>query len=72
MKLKGYGRRSRPFTAFSTFKYLFGEHSLARTLENITRKLVAKVVLYNMLINLGETLKYLIKNLSGEGWKNVS
>jgi hypothetical protein len=39
-------------TAFSTFKRLFGEHSLAKTLENINKELTTKVALYNMLINL--------------------
>jgi len=51
-KEKGYGRRWMAETAFSTFKRLFGEHSLARTLDNITRELGAKVALYNMLVNL--------------------
>ena len=50
-RLKGYGRRWMVETAFSTFKRLFGEHSLAKTLENIARELVAKVALYNMLVN---------------------
>ena len=49
---KGYGRRWAAETAFSTFKRLFGEHSLARTMDNITRELVAKVSLYNMLVNM--------------------
>lgn len=51
-KLKGYGRRWMVETAFSTFKRLFGEHSMARSLENIARELVAKVALYNRLVNL--------------------
>jgi IS5 family transposase len=51
-RLKGYGRRWMVETAFSTFKRLFGEHSLARTLENIARELVAKVAIYNILVNL--------------------
>lgn len=51
-KLVGYGRRWMAETAFSTFKRLFGEHSLARTLENVARELVAKVALYNRLVNL--------------------
>ena len=49
---RGYGRRWVVETAFSTFKRLFGEHSLARTLENINKELTAKVDLYNTLINL--------------------
>jgi len=49
---KGYGRRWMAETAFSTFKRLFGEHSLSGTMENIAHELVAKVALYNMLVNL--------------------
>jgi len=49
---KGYGRRWAAETAFSTFKRMFGEHSMARTMENITRELTAKVALYNMLVNM--------------------
>ena len=49
---KDYGRRWAVETAFSTFKRLFGEHSLARSMDCITRELVAKVSLYNMLVNL--------------------
>ena len=49
---KGYGRRWAAETAFSTFKRMFGEHSLARSMDSITRELVAKVSLYNMLVNM--------------------
>jgi hypothetical protein len=49
---KGYGRRWTAETAFSTFKRMFGEHSMALTMENITRELTAKVALYNMLVNM--------------------
>ncbi len=49
---KGYGRRWAVETAFSTFKRLFGEHSLARSMDCITRELVAMVSLYNMLVNM--------------------
>ncbi len=49
---KGYGRRWAVETAFSTFKRMFGEHSLARSMDCITRELVAKVSLYNMLVNM--------------------
>jgi hypothetical protein len=49
---KGYGRRWAAETAFSTFKGLFGEHSLARSMDCIIRELVAKVSLYNMLVNM--------------------
>jgi hypothetical protein len=51
-KLTGYGRRWAVETAYSTFKRLFGECSLARSFENITRELVGKVALYNMLVNM--------------------
>ena len=50
--LTGYGRRWAVETAYSTFKRLFGEHSLARSLENIARELTAKVALYNTLVNM--------------------
>ena len=49
---KGYGRRWAVETAFSTFKRLFGEHSLARSMDCIRMELVAKVSLYNMLVNM--------------------
>jgi len=49
---KGYGRRWAVETAFSTFKRLFGEHSLARSIDCITRELVAKASLYNLLVNM--------------------
>ena len=48
----GYGRRWAVETAYSTFKRLFGEHSLARDMVNIVRELRGKVSLYNMLVNL--------------------
>ena len=48
----GYGRRWAVETAYSTFKRLFGECSLARSFENIVRELVGKVALYNMLVNM--------------------
>jgi len=50
-RLTGYGRRWAVETAYSTFKRLFGEHSLARSFENIARELVGKVALYNVLVN---------------------
>ncbi len=49
---KGYGRRWAVETAFSTFKRVFGEHSLARSMDCIGKELVAKVSLYNMLVNM--------------------
>jgi hypothetical protein len=48
----GYGRRWAVETAYSTFKRLFGEHSLARSFGNIARELAVKVSLYNMLVNM--------------------
>jgi hypothetical protein len=51
VKVAGYGRRWAVETAYSTFKRLFGEHSLARSFENIARELVGKVALYNVLVN---------------------
>ena len=48
----GYGRRWAVETAYSTFKRLFGEHSMARGVVNIARELVGKVSLYNMLVNV--------------------
>ena len=51
-RITGYGRRWAVETAYSTFKRLFGEHSLARSFENIARELADKVALYNMLVNM--------------------
>ena len=51
-KLVGYGRRWMVETAYSTFKRVFGEGCMAKTLENIAQELTAKVALYNMLLNL--------------------
>jgi len=48
----GYGRRWAAETAFSTFKRLYGEHSMSKNMENITKELAAKAYIYNMLINL--------------------
>ena len=48
----GYGRRWAVETAYSTFKRLFGEHSMARGMVNIARELAGKVSLYNMLVNM--------------------
>ena len=52
VELVGYGRRWAVETAYSTFKRLFGECSLARSFENIVRELVGKVALYNMMVNM--------------------
>jgi hypothetical protein len=51
-RLTGYGQRWAVETAYSTFKRVFGEHSLARSFENIARELAGKVALYNMLVNV--------------------
>jgi len=51
-EMVGYGRRWAVETAYSSFKRLFGEHSLARSFENIARELVGKVALYNSLVNM--------------------
>jgi hypothetical protein len=51
-RMVNYGRRWSAETAFSTFKRLYGEYSMARSMENITKELSAKAYIYNMLINL--------------------
>ena len=51
-KLMGYGGRWAVEIAYSTFKRLFGEHSLARSFDNIVKELVGKVALYNVLVNV--------------------
>jgi hypothetical protein len=51
-RLTDYGRRWAVETVYSTFKRVFGEHSLARSFENIARELVGKVALYNMMVNM--------------------
>ncbi len=51
-RLKGYGRRWMVETAYSTFKRVFGEHCMAKTLGNIAKELVAKATIYNFLVNL--------------------
>ena len=48
----GYGRRWAVETAYSTFKRLFGESAMGRSLGSITLELVGKVALYNMLVNM--------------------
>jgi hypothetical protein len=45
------GRRWAVETAYSTFKRLFGEHSLTRSLEH-REGVGGKVALYNMLVNM--------------------
>ena len=51
-ELVGYGRRWAVETAYSTFKRLFGECAMGRSLESIALELVGKVALYNMLVNM--------------------
>ena len=51
-RITGYGRRWAVETAYSTFKRLFGELSLARGFESIVRELAGKVALYNVLVNM--------------------
>jgi hypothetical protein len=51
-RMMGYGRRWAAETAFSTFKRLYGEYSMARNMENIAKELAAKAYIYNTLINL--------------------
>jgi hypothetical protein len=41
----GYGRRWTVETAYSSFKRLFGEHNLARSMEGIAREIAGKVSL---------------------------
>jgi hypothetical protein len=48
----GYGRRWAVETAYSTFKRLFGEGAMGRSLRSIAGELVGKVALYNMLVNI--------------------
>jgi len=47
-----YGRRWAVETAFSTYKRLYGEHTISRNIENIERGLKAKAYIYNTLINI--------------------
>jgi hypothetical protein len=51
-RVMGYGRRWSVETAFSTFKRLYGEYSMAKSMENITKEMMAKAYIYNMIINL--------------------
>jgi hypothetical protein len=48
----GYGRRWAVETALSTYKRLYGEHTMFRNIENIERELKAKAYIYNTLINM--------------------
>ena len=51
-ELVGYGERWTLETAYSTFKRVFGEGCVSKTLGNIAREFVGKVALYNMLVNV--------------------
>jgi len=51
-ELVGYGRRWAVETAYSTFKRLFGENAMGRSLRSIALELAGKVALYNMLVNM--------------------
>jgi hypothetical protein len=51
-RLSGYGRRWAVETAYSTFKRVFGEGCMAKSLGNIARELTCKVALYNSLVNM--------------------
>jgi hypothetical protein len=48
----GYGRRWAVETAYSTFKRLFGEGAMGRSLGCIALELAGKVALYNLLVNM--------------------
>ena len=48
----GYGRRWAVETAYSTFKRLFGECAMGRSLGCIALELAGKVALYNLLVNM--------------------
>lgn len=48
----GYGRRWAVETAYSTFKRLFGEGVMGRSLGSIALELAGKVALYNRLVNV--------------------
>jgi hypothetical protein len=48
----GHGCRWAAETVYSSFKGLFGEHSMARGVESIVKELAGNVSLYNMLVNM--------------------
>jgi len=51
-KMMDYGKRWAVETAFSTFKRLYGEYCMSKKMENISKEMIAKAHIYNMLINL--------------------
>jgi hypothetical protein len=46
----GYGGRWAVETALSTYKRLYGEHTMSRNIENIERELKAKAYIYNIIL----------------------
>jgi hypothetical protein len=52
VEFTGYGRRWAVETAYSTFKRVFGENAMGRSLGSIAAELMGKVELYNMLVNM--------------------
>jgi hypothetical protein len=51
-RVMGYGRRWAVETAYSTFKRLFGEGVMGRSLGSIAAELVGKVAVYNALARM--------------------
>jgi hypothetical protein len=51
-KVMSYGRRWSVETAFSTFKRLYGEYCMAKNMESISKEMMAKAYIYNIIINL--------------------
>ena len=51
-RITGYGQRWAVETAYSTFKRVFGESAMGRSLGSIVVELAGKVALYNMLVNM--------------------
>jgi len=48
----GCGRRWGAETAFSAFKRLYGEYCMAKNMESVSKELMAKAYIYNMIMNL--------------------
>ena len=55
-KRVGYGERWMVETAFSTFKRLFGEHVVAKSLPDMVNEVLLKASLYNLLTSLSPSL----------------
>jgi transposase len=47
-KEKRYGRRWIAETVFSSIKRMFGEYTLATRFQNMAKKMILKVSLYNL------------------------